>query len=202
MWKIQHPEGQREINALHVPLGRPIALSMISEDVIHNFSVPAFRMKQDVLPGRYTYQWFQATKAGEYHLFCDQYCGTLHSTMTGRIIVMEPKDFEDWLAQWTAPPGTMRLSGAELFARMACASCHVSRTAGRGPSLTGLYGSRVTLSDGRTIVADDDYIRESILKPAAKIVQGYKPIMPSFQNQLDEESINALIAYIKGQQKS
>ncbi len=122
MWKIQHPEGQREINALHVPIGRPIALSMISEDVIHNFSVPAFRMKKDVLPGRYTHIWFQATKTGEYHLFCDQYCGTLHSTMTGKIIVMAPKDFADWLTHWAAPPGPMTSSGGELFQRMACAS--------------------------------------------------------------------------------
>jgi cytochrome c oxidase subunit 2 len=199
MWKIQHPGGQREINDLHVPLGRPIALTMISEDVIHNFSIPAFRMKKDVLPGRYTRQWFEATKTGEYHLFCDQYCGTQHGGMIGRVVVMEPKDYETWLAHWSASPGAMTSSGAELFQRMACASCHLSSGSGRGPSLSGVYGARVPLEDGRTVVADEDYLRESILKPAAKVVRGYQPIMPSYQNQLDEESVNALIAYIKGQ---
>jgi len=172
MWKIQHPEGQREINELHVPVGQPIELTMISEDVVHDFAVPAFRMKEDVLPGRYTHQWFEATKVGEYHLFCDQYCGTLHSGMTGRVTVMEPKDFANWLAHWTRPSGVMTSSGAELFQRMACATCHLPSGAGRGPSLTGLYGKTVTLQDGRTITADDTYIRESILKPAAKIVRG------------------------------
>jgi cytochrome c oxidase subunit 2 len=200
MWKVQHPEGQREINALHVPVGQPIELAMISEDVIHNFSVPAFRMKEDVLPGRYTYQWFQATKTGEYHLFCDQYCGTLHAGMTGTIFVMEPRDFATWLTHWTSPPGPMTSSGGDLFQRMACASCHLANGSGRGPSLTGLFGKTVTLANGKTVLADDAYLRESILKPAAKVVKGYQPIMPSYQNQLDEQSINELIAFIKGQQ--
>lgn len=197
MWKIQHPDGQREINALHVPLGKPITLTMISQDVIHNFAIPAFRIKQDVLPGRYTRQWFTATRQGEYHIFCDQYCGTLHSAMIGKVIVMPPADFARWLGGEMAPSGSMSGSGAELFTRMACASCHRETGTGRGPSLAGLYGKQVALANGQTVKADEAYIRESILKAQAKLVKGYPAIMPSFQGSLNEQDVLELIAYIK-----
>jgi cytochrome c oxidase subunit II len=196
MWKIQHPEGPREINALHVPLGQPVQLTMISEDVIHDFSIPDFRVKNDVIPGRYTTEWFEATKTGHFHLYCSQYCGTLHSGMVGEVVVMEPKEYERWLGGGGSS-GSMSNSGAELFTRMACASCHLPNGQGRGPSLVGLYGKKVALKGDQTIVADDAYIRESILKPEAKVVKGYQVIMPSFQNTLSEENILALIAYIK-----
>lgn len=198
MWKVQHPEGQREINAIHVPKGQPVQLTMISEDVIHDLSIPAFRVKQDVLPGMYTHLWFNATKTGQFHLFCSQYCGTLHSGMVGTVTVMEPKDYEAWLAGGgSAAPGGMMASGEQLFNRMACSTCHLNSGQGRGPSLVGLYGKTVALSNGKTVTADDAYLRESILKPEAKLVRGYSPIMPTFQNQLSEQSVLDLISYIK-----
>jgi cytochrome c oxidase subunit 2 len=202
MWKIQHPEGQREINALHVPIGQPIELTMISEDVIHDFAIPAFRIKEDVLPGRYTHQWFEATKTGRYTLFCDQYCGTLHASMIGTVTVMEPKEYQDWLSGSTGTSGSMSANGAALFTRMACASCHLNNGQGRGPSLSGLYGRSVALADGRTVTADEAYVRESILKPSAKLVRGYSNIMPTFQNQVSEQNILELIEYIKTLQAS
>jgi len=197
MWKVQHPEGQREINSIHVPLGQPIELTMISEDVIHDLAIPAFRIKEDVLPGRYTHQWFQATQTGRYHLFCDQFCGTLHASMIGQVVVMEPRDYQRWLSGSMEASGSMSGNGAALFTRMACASCHLAGGQGRGPSLQGLYGKRVALSDGSTVIADEAYIRESILKPGAKIVRGYSNIMPTFQNQLSEQNILEILEYIK-----
>jgi cytochrome c oxidase subunit II len=197
MWKIQHPGGKREINELHIPVGQPIKLLMTSEDVIHDFFVPAFRVKRDVLPGRYTTLWFQATKVGSYHLFCGQYCGTNHSSMIGRVVVMEPADFQTWLAG--VPPGeTMVESGARLFERYNCNTCH--KPGGRGPILTGLFGRTVRLTDGRTVVADEGYLRESILDPGAKITAGYRLLMPTFQGQLNETDVLELIAYIKSLQ--
>lgn len=196
MWKFQHMDGQREINELHVPVGRDIVLNMISQDVIHSFFVPAFREKADVLPGRYTHYWFHTTKAGEYHLFCAEYCGTMHSGMIGRIVVMEPAQYEGWLSGGGAF-GSLSQNGQKLFQDLGCVTCHRSDAQARGPNLTGLYGRPVNLADGRTVVADDAYIRESVLDPKAKVVAGFEPIMPSFRGQVDEEGILALIAYIK-----
>jgi len=196
MWKFQHMDGQREINELHIPVGRDVVLNMISQDVIHSFFVPAFREKADVLPARYTHLWFHATKAGEYHLFCAEYCGTMHSGMIGRIVVMEPAQYGAWLAGGGAF-GSLSQNGQKLFQDLGCITCHRGDSQARGPNLTGLYGRPVSLTDGRTVVADDAYIRESILDPRAKIVAGFEPIMPSFRGQVDEEGILALIAYIK-----
>jgi cytochrome c oxidase subunit II len=195
MWKFQHLEGQREINALHVPLGRDIKMIMTSQDVIHSFYVPAFRIKQDVLPGRYTVAWFRATRAGTYHLFCAEYCGTSHSGMIGEVVVMEPAEYEQWLSGGPAAP--LPEAGKQLFMSLGCNTCHRFDTQGRGPNLIGIYGKPVQLEDGRTVIADDNYIRESVLAPAAKIVAGFKPIMPTFQGLVSEEQLNALLAYIK-----
>lgn len=196
MWKIEHPEGQREINELHVPLGRPIKLTMTSEDVIHDFFIPAFRVKKDVLPGRYTSLWFQATKTGTFHLFCGQYCGAFHAGMIGSIIVQEPDEYERWLAGG-APGESMEQAGAKLFQANGCGTCHVNDGSGLGPSLLGVYGHPVRLTTGETVTADDAYVRESIVLPKAKIVMGYSPIMPSFQGQLTDEQINDLLAYLR-----
>lgn len=193
MWKLQHPEGVEEINELHVPVNRPIKLTMTSEDVIHDFSVPAFRVKKDVVPGMYTSLWFEATKTGSFHLFCDQYCGTNHSLMKGEVIVMDPTEYEQWLSGGIRG-GTMAQAGAKLYDQLACITCHGT---GRGPSLNGVYGKPVKLSDGSTVVADDAYVRESVLYPSVKIVEGYKPIMPTYKGQVTEEQLLQLIAYIK-----
>ena len=195
MWKLQHAEGQREINSLHIPVGRDVRLIMTSQDVIHSFFVPAFRMKQDVLPGRYTTAWFHATKAGTYHLFCAEYCGTQHSGMIGDIVVMEPAQYEAWMSGGN--PGPLSATGEKLFAELGCATCHRTDTQGRGPTLQGVFGKPVMLQDGRTVVADEKYLRESILDPGAKIVNGFKPVMPTFQGLVSEEQVNALVAYVK-----
>jgi cytochrome c oxidase subunit II len=196
MWKLQHQEGQREINELHVPVGRDVKLIMTSQDVIHSFYVPAFRIKQDVLPGRYTTAWFRATKPGIYHLFCSQYCGTQHSGMIGQIIVMEPQQYEAWLAGGNTF-GSLAASGQSMFEQLGCPTCHRFETQGRGPNLIGIFGKPVQLEDGRIVIADENYIRESILSPSAKIVSGFKPIMPVFQGLINEEQLNALVEYIK-----
>jgi cytochrome c oxidase subunit II len=196
MWKIQHPEGQLEIDELHIPVGQPIKLVMTSQDVIHDFSVPAFRIKRDVLPGRYTTVWFQATKAGQYHLFCDQYCGAQHSTMTGTIIVLEPPDYQRWLSGGRANV-SMEEVGQKLFQRLGCSTCHLPSGVGVGPSLVGVFGNPVRLQGGQTIRADENYIRESILDPRAKIVAGYSPVMPPFKGQISEDGILQIIAYVK-----
>jgi len=195
MWKIEHMEGQREINELHVPVGQNVKLIMTSQDVIHSFYIPAFRIKQDVLPGRYTTLWFKATKPGHYHLFCAEYCGTMHSGMGGDIVVMDPQAY----AQWAAAGASAALhdTGKQLFLSLGCASCHRSDVQGRGPNLAGIFDKPVLLQDGRTVTADDNYLRESILDPTAKIVSGFKPVMPTFQGLVDEEQLNALVAYIK-----
>ncbi len=192
MWKVEHPDGQSEINELHVPVGRAVKLTMTSQDVIHSFYVPEFRIKQDVLPGRYTSTWFQATRAGEYHLFCAEYCGTDHSQMIGRVIAMEPAAFEEWLRGGSAlsPAG----QGRKLFEQYGCISCH---EANRAPNLAGVFGQPVQLTDGTTVVADENYIRESILNPSAKVAYGYQPIMPSFAGQLTDEQLIQLVAYVK-----
>jgi cytochrome c oxidase subunit 2 len=196
MWKAQHPEGQSEINELHVPLGQPVKLTMTSEDVIHDFFLPAFRVKQDVLPGRYTTLWFEATKAGEYPLYCAEYCGTQHSGMIGRIVVLEPAEFQKWLSGG-ATGMSMADLGESLFQRFGCHICHRAGGTAQGPSLTGLFGKAVRLEGGVTVTVDEDYIRESIIDPRAKIVAGYQPIMPTFKGLISEEGLLQLIAYIK-----
>ena len=196
MWKFEHETGQREINALHVPVGRDVKMIMSSQDLIHSFYVPAFRIKQDVLPGRYTTTWFRPTKVGTYHLFCAEYCGTEHSGMIGEVVVMEATAYQAWLANGGAT-ASMSANGKELFSQLGCATCHRFDTQGRGPNLVGIFGKPVQLNDGRTVMADENYIRESILNPQAKIVAGFQPIMPTFQGQVTEESLGALVSYVK-----
>jgi len=197
MWKVQYPDGQREIDEMHVPTGRPIKLTLASEDVIHSFYIPAFRLKHDVVPGSYQTYWFQATKPGRYHLFCAEYCGTNHSRMIGWVTVMDPVSYQNWLAG-TSNGVSMADLGQKLFAKYGCVTCHVLDQQGRCPSLRNVYGHPVQLADGRTVLADEAYIRESILNPNAKIVRGYKPnVMPVFQGQIDEEGLLQLIVYIK-----
>jgi cytochrome c oxidase subunit II len=199
MWKFQHLDGQREINELHVPRGRAVKLIMTSEDVIHDVFVPAFRVKADVLPGRYTSIWFQPTKAGRYHLFCAEYCGTRHSGMTGEVIVMEPAEYQTWLSGG-APEGSLASAGGKLFNDLACNTCHRPDAQGRGPVLEGLFGKTVTLQNGQTMTVDEAYVRESILQPAAKITAGFQPIMPTFQGLVTEEQLLELIEYVKSLQ--
>ena len=196
MWKLQHTEGQREINELHVPVGRDTKLIMTSQDVIHSFYVPAFRVKMDVVPGRYTTMWFRPTKAGTYHLFCAQYCGTMHSGMIGEVVVMEPADYQAWMSGGPVT-GSLAENGQALFLQLGCSTCHRFDVQGRGPNLTGIFGKPVQLEDGRTVIADEDYVRESIVNSQAKIVSGFKPIMPIFQGQISDEQLNALVAYVK-----
>ncbi|GAC1401159.1 MAG: cytochrome c oxidase subunit II [Pyrinomonadaceae bacterium] len=197
MWKLQHPTGQREINELHVPLGRKVKLIMTTEDVIHCFYIPDFRVKADVIPGRYTTLWFEATKIGRYHLFCSEYCGTNHSLMGGWVEVMTPEDYERWLSGQGGDL-TPAQAGKKLSETLGCASCHGSEgEGGRCPAWKGLYNTQVKLDNGATAVANEDYIKESILNPGAKIVAGYGNIMPTFQGQVSEEQLLQLIAYIK-----
>jgi cytochrome c oxidase subunit 2 len=199
MWKIHHPSGQREINDLHLPVGQAVRLTMTSEDVIHSFYIPAFRIKKDVLPGRYSSEWFEATKPGKYHLFCAEYCGTKHSEMIGWVYAMEPQDYEHWLSGSTAGEPAEE-TGRKLFESMRCDTCHKEANdspGARGPALAGLLGRQIVLKDGNTVVANEDYVRESILKPMAKVVKGFDPIMPTYEGQLGEEQILQILAYIK-----
>jgi len=196
MWKIQHADGTREINALHIPVGTPIKLILTSEDVIHDFFVPAFRIKRDVVPGRYTTAWFEATTPGTYHLFCAQYCGTNHAAMIGSVVVMEPADYERWVRARTSPvlPAS---AGAVLFQRLGCSSCHQTNTNAKAPALAGLFGQQVTLADSRQVTADMDFLRDHILTPGKTPVAGYPQIMPTYQGQVSEEQILELIAYVR-----
>lgn len=204
MWKVEHPGGQREIDAVHLPVGRPIELVMTSEDVIHDFSVPAFRIKHDVLPGRYETLWFTADRPGTYHLFCTQFCGTDHAHMVGEVVVMSGAGYQNWLEQNGAGE-TLAAAGKTLFMRYGCSGCHGGNGAGgsqsgstvRAPPLAGLYGSPVTLTDGRVVTADDRYIRDCILLPGTQRVASYPPVMPSFTGQISEENLLEIIAYIK-----
>jgi cytochrome c oxidase subunit 2 len=196
MWKAEHPGGQHEINALHVPTGRAVQLTLISQDVFHSFSVPAFRVKREAIPGRYTTVWFEATVPGTYHLFCTQYCGTNHSQMTGDIVVMTPEDFRKWLASSTSG-ASLAQNGERLFASLSCAACHNTRPDARGPNLAGVYGAKLPLTSGGTVIADDAYLREAILNPSQHVTQGYAPIMPTYQGQISEEGVIALLEYIK-----
>jgi len=200
MWKIQHSTGQREINELHVPVGRKIKLIMTAEDTIHDFFVPAFRMKADVLPGRYTTQWFEATTPGTYHLFCAEYCGMNHSGMIGSIIVMQPSEFDNWLSG-NAAQQSPAVAGQQLFQSLGCVSCHgANGEGGRGPALVGLFGRKVFLTNGQTIIADEAYVRESIENPQAKLVSGFGPIMPTFQGQVTPEQLIQIMSFIKSLQ--
>ena len=200
MWKVQHMEGQREINELHVPVGRPVKLIMGSEDVLHSYFIPAFRVKADVIPGRYNVLWFTATKAGTYHLFCAEYCGTKHSGMVGSIVAMEPTDFQNWLAGGGVSESPVE-AGAKLFQDLACNTCHMEGSQGRGPVLTNLFGQPVELQNGTTVLADEAYIRESIVNPQAKIVAGFQPLMPTFQGLVSEEQLLQLISYVRSLSK-
>ncbi len=201
MWKIQHPDGRREINQLHLPVGQPVKLIMTSQDVIHDFFVPAFRNKQDVLPGRYTTEWFTPTKAGRYHIFCAQYCGTDHSRMVGTISVMEPAEYATWLAQQPAPDSLVA-TGERIFRTRGCSGCHAPHAAIRAPLLNGIYGKQVPLSDHTLVTANEQYLRDSILLPNKQIAAGYEPTMPTFQGQISEEELNAILAYLKSLRES
>ncbi len=196
MWKFQHLDGQREINEVHVPVGRPVKMIMTSEDVIHDLFFPNFRVKADVVPGRYTSLWFEATKAGEYHMFCAEYCGTQHSGMVGKVIVMEPDDYQAWLSGGLQE-GSLASAGGKLFQDLACNTCHRPDAQGRGPVLQNLYGKQVSLQSGENVVVDEAYLRESILMPSAKVTAGFQPVMPTFQGLVSEEGVLSLIEYVK-----
>jgi cytochrome c oxidase subunit 2 len=195
MWKIYQPQGRSEINELHIPVGRPVRLRMISEDVIHSFYVPAFRVKMDVLPGRYSTMWFEATRPGEYYLFCAEYCGTEHANMSGRVYAMSQEDYAEWLEETASE--TPQTTGSKLFSQFRCNSCHHDDSELRSPPLAGIFNNRVALADGRTVHADDGYLRESIMNPMAKVAAGFQPLMPAYQGQLTEEQLLLLIEYIK-----
>ena len=196
MWKLQHRNGRREINELHVPLGQPVRLLMTSQDAIHSFFVPAFRLKQDVVPGRYTGLWFTATKLGEFRLFCAEYCGTEHSQMLGRIVVLPPAEYARWLGSGSEQPSLAQY-GFARFRALGCSGCHDPASTVHAPSLKGLLGRTVHLQDGRTLVADENYVRDSILVPGKDVVAGFAPVMPSFAGQVSEEDIQALVAYLR-----
>ena len=200
MWRFQHIDGQREINELHVPVGRPVRVVFTSEDVLHDLFIPAFRVKADAVPGRYSAIWFEPTQVGEYHIFCAEYCGTRHSGMVGTVYVMEPADYQAWLSGGGVTGGTMLQQGEALFTQLACVTCHLPDGTGRGPSLVGVFGSTVTLENGSTVTADESYLRESILTSQAKTVKGYEHIMPTFQGLINEDGVAALIEYIKSMQ--
>jgi cytochrome c oxidase subunit II len=199
MWRLEQPNGKREINELHVPVDRDVKLILGSEDVIHDFFVPAFRVKMDVVPGRYNTMWFHATKVGRYRFFCSQYCGTNHAVMGGWVTVMDPRDYAAWLSDESGEVSPVS-AGEKLFTQLACNTCHLPDGSGRGPSLNGVYANKVLLADGSTVNADDAYIRESILQPKAKVVAGFVPVMPTFQGLVSEEQILNLTSYIKSLQ--
>lgn len=203
MWKVQHAEGKREINELHLPIDRTVALTLISQDVIHSFFVPAFRVKQDVIPGKYSSEWFKPTRSGEYHIFCSQYCGTQHAQMIGRVVVMQPQAYERWLKTGEQTESILR-AGERLFHDRGCSGCHAPNSQFHAPLLQGLYRKPVPLADGTMVTADDQYLRDSILQPGKQISAGYDNIMPSFSGHLTEEEIMQLIAYLKaiGNQES
>ncbi|HEV2136401.1 MAG TPA: cytochrome c oxidase subunit II [Terracidiphilus sp.] len=199
MWKIEHPGGQHEIDALHIPTGVPIQLTLISQDVFHSFSIPAFRVKREAIPGRYTTVWFEATKVGTYHIFCTQYCGTNHSQMIGEVYVMTPDDYKKWLENSTSGQ-SLAQNGERLFASLSCNACHNTQPDARGPNLVGVYGSQLPLQNGETVTADEAYLRQAILDPAQHVTQGYTPIMPTYQGQISEDGVIALVEYIRNLQ--
>ena len=196
MWKAEHPGGQHEINSLHVPIGRPVQLTMISQDVFHSYSIPEFRVKREVIPGRYTTVWFNATDPGTYHLFCTQYCGTAHSAMIGDVVAMTPADYEKWAQQSTSGM-SLAQNGERLFASMGCNACHNGTAAARGPNLAGVYGSKLTLTSGSEVLVNEAYLRDAILNPSQHVTQGFAPIMPTYQGQISEDGLIDLVEYIK-----
>jgi cytochrome c oxidase subunit 2 len=196
MWKAEHPGGQHEINTLHVPVGQPIQLTMISQDVFHSFSIPDFRIKREVIPGRYSTVWFQATTPGTYHIFCTQYCGTKHSGMIGEVTVLSPEDYKKWTEGSTSGM-SLAQNGERLFASMGCNACHSGNAAARGPSLAGVYGSKLTLTNGSQVLVNEAYLRDAILNPSQHITAGYAPIMPTYQGQISEEGLIDLVEYLK-----
>jgi cytochrome c oxidase subunit 2 len=199
MWKAEHPGGQHEINALHVPTGKPIQLTMISADVFHSFSLPDFRVKREVIPGRYTTVWFEATQPGTYHIFCTQYCGTQHSGMVGDITVLTPDGYKQWLQESTSGM-SLAQNGERLFASLGCNQCHSGNAAARGPNLAGVYGSKLSMTDGSQVVVNDAYLRDAILNPSQHVTAGFAPIMPTYQGQVSEDGLIDLVEYIKGLQ--
>jgi cytochrome c oxidase subunit II len=201
MWKAEHEGGQHEINALHVPTGRPVQLTMISQDVFHSFSIPDLRVKREVIPGRYSTVWFEATTPGTYHIFCTQYCGTNHSAMIGQVTVLSPDDYEKWTQESTSGM-SLAQNGERLFASMGCNACHSGSAASRGPNLAGVYGSKLQLTDGSQIVVNDAYLRDAILNPSQHITAGYAPIMPTYQGQVSEDGLIDLVEYIKNMQSN
>jgi cytochrome c oxidase subunit 2 len=196
MWKFQHVDGQSEINELHVPVGRAVKVTFTSEDVLHSLFFPSFRVKADAIPGRYSTVWFTATKIGEYHLFCAEYCGTRHSGMIGKVVVMEPSAYQAWLTGGLGA-GSLSQRGEQLFNDLACNTCHRSDGSGRGPSLVNKFGAPQELANGTSVAVNEAYVRESILTPQAKLVAGYQPLMPTFQGLVSEESVMALVEYVK-----
>jgi len=196
MWKAEHPGGQHEINSLHIPVGRPIQLTLISQDVFHSFSIPAFRVKREAIPGRYTTVWFEATTPGTYHLFCTQYCGTNHSAMIGDIVVLAPDNYKAWLATSTSGM-SLAQNGERLFATLSCNACHNGRPDSRGPSLADVFGSKLAMANGGSATADEAFLRQAILNPSEHVMQGYAPIMPTYQGQISEDGVIALVEYIK-----
>jgi len=196
MWEVQHPEGRREINTLHVPVGRPVKLTMTSQDTIHSFYIPAFRIKQDVIPGRYSSMWFQPTKPGTFHLFCAEYCGTLHSGMVGKVVVMEPSAYQEWLQSGVSGE-SMAVEGKRLFTQYGCNGCHGRNATVRAPLLDGVYGHSVPLQSGEVVTADERYIRDSILLPRSQVVAGYDPVMPTFEGHISEGDLLKIMSYIK-----
>jgi cytochrome c oxidase subunit 2 len=201
MWKLQHATGQREINELHVPVGRPVKVTFTSEDVLHSLYFPSFRTKADAIPGRYSSVWFDATKVGSYHIFCAEYCGTRHSGMIGTVHVMEPADYQAWLSGGGGG-GTLAQRGERLFSELACNTCHVGDGSGRGPSLHNKFGTQEQLANGSVVNIDESYVRESILTPQMKVVAGFQPVMPTFQGLVNEENVMALVEYVKSLQSS
>jgi cytochrome c oxidase subunit 2 len=196
MWKAEHPGGQHEINTLHVPVGQPIQLTMISQDVFHSFSIPDFRIKREVIPGRYSTGWIEATTPGTYHIFCTQYCGTKHSGMIGEVTVLTPEDYKKWTEASTSGM-SLAQNGERLFASMGCNACHSGNAAARGPSLAGVYGSKLTLTNGSQVLVNEAYLRDAILNPSQHITAGYAPIMPTYQGQISEEGLIDLVEYLK-----
>ena len=196
MWKVQHPDGRREIDELHVPLGYPVKLTITSQDVIHSFYIPAFRIKMDAVPGRYTSTWFEASKTGTFHLFCAEYCGTAHAGMGGRVVVMKPSEYEQWL-RTGAPQESLAAAGGQLFQQLGCSGCHSPHSIVRAPLLDGIYGKPVPLQSGQVVLADESYLRDSILLPQKDVVAGYAPVMPPFQGRISEEELMQIIAYIR-----
>src|SRR3984957_9939947 len=196
MWKAEHPGGQHEIDSLHIPINRQVQLTMISMDVFHSFSIPAFRVKREVIPGRYSTVWFEATATGTYHLFCTQYCGTDHSAMIGEIVAMTPEDYQKW-ASGSTSGASLAQNGERLFASLGCSSCHSGEATARGPNLAQVYGSRLQLADGSYVTANDAFLREAILNPSTRVTSGYAPIMPTYQGQVSEEGLTDLVEYIK-----